>query len=466
MLYVRGNKYDYDEWEALGNPGWSYKDVLPYYIKSEDNRNPYLANSPYHGTGGYLTVEESKWQSPLTTAFVQGGVEMGYPHRDCNGASQLGFMITQGTSRRGWRCSTNKAFLKPVRNRTNLHISMYSNVQKILIDPKTKHAYGVQFEKKGRIYNVQANKEVVLSAGAIGSPQILMLSGVGPADHLQSKGISVLANLSAVGQNMQDQVGLGGMIFRINEPFSVLADRYYNLPTFLNYTVHGSTPLSIKGGVEALAWVRTKYADPTKPDRPDMQLHFTGASDISDNGDYVRTGHGIRDDVWNKYFTPLLYTDTWSILPMALYPLSKGYLLLNSADPNDKPYIEPNYFTDPEGLDIKIQIEAVKIALALSKTDGFQKAGSQLYNATFPGCEAYPLWTDDYYGCWIKQYTLTLSHIIGTCRMGPDSDPNTVVDPTLKVKGGITGLRVIDASIMPQMPGGNTNAIAVLICLH
>ena len=191
-----------------------------------------------------------------------------------------------------------------------------------------------------------------------------------------------------------------------------------------------------------------------------MQLHFTGASEISDGGDYVSPGHGIRPEIFDSYFKPMLYTDTWSILPMALYPKSTGYLLLNSADPYDKPYIEPNYFTDPNGEDIKIQIEAVKIALALSKTEAFQKVGSQFYNATFPGCEAYKLWTDDYYGCWIKQYTLTLSHIIGTCRMGNSSDSNSAVDPTLKVKG-IKGLRVIDASVMPAMPGGNTNAIAV-----
>ena len=167
-------------------------------------------------------------------------------------------MFTQGTTRSGWRCSTNKAFLKPVRSRKNLHISMHSHVLKILIDPNTKKAYGVQFEKKGNIYNVNVTKEVVLSAGAIGSPQILMLSGVGPAAHLQSKGINVLSNLSAVGQNMQDQVGLGGMVFHINQPYSVLDYRYLNLPTLLNYTVYGGTPLSVKGGVEALAWVRTK----------------------------------------------------------------------------------------------------------------------------------------------------------------------------------------------------------------
>merc|ERR1719445_723859 len=203
MLYVRGNRKDYDDWEAAGNPGWGYEEALHYFKKSEDNRNPYLAATKYHSTGGYLTVQEAPWRTPLATAFVEAGVEMGYQNRDGNGEFQTGFMIPQGTIRRGSRCSTAKAFLRPIRHRPNLHIAMNSQVIKILIDNKSKNAFGVRLRRKDKVYTVLADKEVILSAGTLNSAQLLMLSGVGPAGHLQEFGIPVHRNLP-VGENLQD----------------------------------------------------------------------------------------------------------------------------------------------------------------------------------------------------------------------------------------------------------------------
>nr|CAI5845132.1 unnamed protein product [Callosobruchus analis] len=180
MIYIRGNRRDYDLWEMQGNTGWSYEDVLPYFLKSEDNRNPYLTRTPYHSTGGYLTVQESPWRTPLSIAFLQAGKELGYQVRDLNGEIQTGFMLSQGTLRRGARCSTAKAFLRPVRSRSNLHIAMYSQVTKVMIHPTAKRAYGVKVVREGSPPQmVRAKREVILSAGAIGSPHILMLSGVG-----------------------------------------------------------------------------------------------------------------------------------------------------------------------------------------------------------------------------------------------------------------------------------------------
>ena len=262
MLYVRGNKRDYDRWSDLGNTGWSYDEVLPYFIKSEDNRNPYLAQSKYHGTGGYLTVQEPPFRTPLVTAFVDGGVEMGYENRDGNGEIQTGFMVAQTTTRNGARCSTAKAFLRPVRNRKNLHIALNSFVLKVNIDPATQQATGVQFERNGIIYNVKATNEVIVSAGAINSPQLLMLSGVGPADHLNSLGIPVIKDLP-VGNNLQDHISLGGMVFQIDKPYSLIEARILSLPAFVNYTLFKSGPLTSPGGCEGLAWVKTKYADQT-----------------------------------------------------------------------------------------------------------------------------------------------------------------------------------------------------------
>lgn len=171
MLYVRGNRYDYDLWESMGNPGWGWKNVLYYFKKSEDNRNPYLARSPYHAKGGYLTVQESPWHSPLVAAFVEAGTELGYENRDINSEKQTGFMIAQGTIRRGSRCSTAKAFLRPVRLRKNLHVAMNAHVTKVLIDDVNMQATGVEFIRYGKKYRISARREVIMSAGAINSPQ-------------------------------------------------------------------------------------------------------------------------------------------------------------------------------------------------------------------------------------------------------------------------------------------------------
>ncbi|KAG8332563.1 hypothetical protein J6590_020069 [Homalodisca vitripennis] len=177
MLYVRGNRRDYDNWAAMGNEGWSYDEVLPYFMKSEDQRNPYLArNTKYHATGGYLTVQDSPWNTPLGIAFLQAGEEMGYEIRDINGEQQTGYALYQFTMRRGYRCSTAKAFLNPIRLRRNLHVALWTHVTKILIDPTTKRAYGVEFVREGIKKRVLARREVILSAGAINTPQLLMLS--------------------------------------------------------------------------------------------------------------------------------------------------------------------------------------------------------------------------------------------------------------------------------------------------
>lgn len=195
MLYLRGNKRDYDMWEQQGNPGWAYRDVLHYFKKSEDNQNPYLVRTPYHASGGYLTVQEAPWHTPLAAAFVQAGQEMGYENRDINGEYQTGFMIAQGTIRRGSRCSSAKAFLRPARLRKNLHVAMHAHVTKVLVHPKSKRTYGVEFVRKGgKVFRIRAEKEVIVSGGAINSPQLLMLSGIGPREHLQEHGIPVIQN--------------------------------------------------------------------------------------------------------------------------------------------------------------------------------------------------------------------------------------------------------------------------------
>lgn len=342
MIYVRGNHKDYDLWESLGNPGWGSKDAVYYFKKSEDNQNPSLARTTYHATGGYQTVTEPPYHTPLAQAFVDAGMEMGYPNRDCNGEFQSGFMIPQGTIRRGSRCSTGKAFLRPVRLRKNLHISMHSHATRVLIDPKTKIAYGVEFVRDQKVHRVRATKEVILSAGSINSAQLLMLSGVGPKEELAKFKIPLVQPLN-VGNNMQDHVAMGGLTFMINKDYSININRIYSLKTLLQYAVMGDGPLTILGGVEGLGFVKTKYANASE-DWPDIQYHFVSGATNSDDGTQLKKVHGLTDSFYNRMYKSLENKDVFSIIPLLLRPKSKGSIRLRSRNPFDYPLIYPNYF--------------------------------------------------------------------------------------------------------------------------
>ncbi|KAH0950021.1 hypothetical protein HN011_000819 [Eciton burchellii] len=458
MLYVRGNKHDYDHWESIGNIGWGYEQALYYFKKSEDNRNPYLQRSPYHATGGYLTVQESPWKTPLVVAFVQAGVEIGYENRDINGEQQTGFMISQGTIRRESRCSTAKAFLRPIRLRRNIHIAMNSYVTKIVIDPLTRRATGVEFVRNGRKQIVKARKEVILSAGAINSPQILMLSGIGPKEHLQHIGIPVIKNLS-VGDNLQDHIGMGGLTFLIDKPVAIVQDRFPAAPMTMHYVIDGKGPLTTLGGVEGYAFINTIYANHSI-DYPDIQLHMAPASINSDGGAQVRKILGLTDEVYDIVYRPISNRDAWTIIPLLLRPKSRGTVRLRNSNPFYKPVINANYFSDP--MDIVTLVEGAKLAVQISEAKVFQQFGSRLHRIKLPGCKHLKFGSDAYWECHIRHISMTIYHPVGTAKMGPPSDPTAVVDPRLKVYG-IVGLRVIDASIMPTICSGNTNVPVIMI---
>ncbi|XP_032526920.2 glucose dehydrogenase [FAD, quinone] [Danaus plexippus] len=460
MLYIRGNKRDFDQWESFGNPGWGYEDVLPYFKKSEDQRNPYLAkDTKYHSTGGYLTVQDAPYNTPIGAAFLQAGEEMGYDILDINGAQQTGYAWYQFTMRRGTRCSTAKAFLRPVRVRQNLHIALFSHVTKVLIDKDKKRAYGVEFFRDGIKQVVYAKREVILAAGAIGSPQLLMLSGIGPAQHLEEVGIDVVYNSAGVGRNLQDHIAVGGIVFQIDYPISIVMNRLVNINSALRYAVTEDGPLTSSIGLEVVAFINTKYANETE-DWPDIEFMMTSASIPSDGGTQVKVAHGITDEFYEEVFGHLTSKDVCGIFPMMLRPKSRGFIKLRSKNPLDYPLMYHNYLTHPD--DVGVMREGVKAAVAVAETAAMKRLGARYNSKPVPNCKHLPLYTDEYWECYIRQYTMTIYHLSGTAKMGPSSDPMAVVDPELRVYG-VEGLRVIDASIMPAVTNGNINAPVIMI---
>ncbi|XP_014357254.2 glucose dehydrogenase [FAD, quinone] [Papilio machaon] len=460
MLYIRGNKRDFDQWEAFGNPGWGYEDVLPYFKKSEDQRNPYLARDKrHHGVGGYLTVQDAPYNTPIGAAFLQAGEEMGYDITDVNGAQQTGYAWYQFTMRRGTRCSTAKAFLRPVRLRQNLHVSLFSHVTKVLIDKDDKRAYGVQFIKDQLKQIVYAKREVILAAGAIASPQLLMLSGIGPAQHLQEVGIDVIQDSPGVGRNLQDHIAVGGLVFEIDYPISLIMSRLVNINSALRYAVTEDGPLTSSIGLEVVAFINTKYAN-SSDDWPDMEFMMTSASIPSDGGTQVKRAHSITDEFYDEVFGHLTNKDVFGIFPMMLRPKSRGFIKLRSKNPLEYPIMFHNYLTHPD--DVGVLREGVKAAVAVGETQAMKRLGARFNNKPVPNCKHLPLYTDEYWDCMIRQYTMTIYHLSCTAKMGPSTDPMAVVDPTLQVYG-VKGLRVIDASIMPTITNGNINAPVIMI---
>ncbi|XP_055377390.1 glucose dehydrogenase [FAD, quinone] [Condylostylus longicornis] len=441
MMYIRGNREDYDEWEAMGNPGWKYDDVLPFFKMSENNLNIDEVGSKYHATGGPLPVGKFPYNPPMSYAILKAGQELGFNVQDLNGDNATGFMIAQMTSRNGIRYSSARSFLRPARDRSNLQILLNTTVTKVLINPQSKTAHGVEvIDQYGSTRKILVKKEVIISGGAVNSPQILLLSGVGPAEDLQKVGIRPVHNLPGVGKNLQNHVAYFTNFF-VDDADT----RPLNWATAMEYLLFRDGLMSGTGISDVTAKISSTLADP--PNSPDLQFYFGGYL-----ADCAKTGQ-VGELSTNG-------SRAVQIFPAVLRPKSRGYITLASNDPLAPPKIFANYLTNSD--DVKTLIEGIKIAIRISETAAMKPYGIRLDTTPVPGCENIRFGTDEYWTCAVMRNTGPENHQAGSCKMGPATDPLAVVDHELRVRG-IRNLRIMDTSIMPKVTSGNTHGPAVMI---
>ncbi|KAJ8871916.1 hypothetical protein PR048_028256 [Dryococelus australis] len=444
MIYVRGNPADYDLWQQLGNPGWSYHDVLHYFKKWENNQDSDIDRS-LHGSRGPQRVERMRYADTNVWAIVEAFREMGFQVGDVNGVRQDGtVMCVQTYSFNGQRQSANTAFLEPIRDmRHNLYVVTNPFVTRILFggDKVVKVEFTSNNERTAR--RVKVRKECILSAGAINSPQILMLSGIGPMEHLDSLGIPIVKNLK-VGHNLQDHVSTVGVRFSLCQTSQArLSQRTVD---YLEYITSLRGPLSATGVSQVTAFAKCHQVEDEHTCAPEIQYVFGGE---------VRVSNMLENSI-----QPSSYYNELVVLAQLMHPESRGYIRLSTRDPQAKPLIFPHYFSVRN--DANLLIRAHHYATNLGFTFAFQTSQIKLNTQPLPGCEHFPFNSTSYWECILQKYTQPMDHPVGTCKMGPSSDSEAVVDAKLNVYG-IQNLRVIDASIMPTVVTGNTEAAVLMI---
>ena len=433
MVYVRGNPKDFDEWSEAGNPGWSYEEVLPYFKKMESWQN---GADKFRGDDGPLYVSEVSSQlHPLCDNFLSAAEEIGIRlNPDMNGESQEGVGNYQITTHKGQRMSSSRAYLWPIRDRSNLKIVKNAMVTRILI--KNKKAYGVEYLKSGKTVKVAALREVILSAGSINSPQLLQLSGIGPKEVLESVSVRLIHDSPAVGKNLQDHLGVSyfykSKVPTLNDQLRPVLGKIFQ---GLRYILTRTGPLSLS---------------------------------VNQSGGFIRTREGLNKPNIQLYFSPVSYSlespdrrammspDPFSAMLLGISncsPQSRGTVTLRSSDPLKPPIIKPNYLSHED--DVKDLLDGVKVLRKLAKTDSFRAVIGEEFRPG-PDCQ-----TDEEMIEHIKDTVWTVFHPSSTCRMGPDPKID-VVDSQLKVYG-IEALRVADASIFPQLICGNINAATIMV---
>lgn len=425
MIYIRGHRADYDEWASLGNTGWSFEAIRPYFLRSEQQAD--IPNA-HHGTEGPLHVGNRAYTHPLSEAFVAAGQELGYPvNPDFNGAEQCGFGQYQVTQHRGRRWSVADAYLHPVRHRKNLSVRTNVSVRRLLFLERTID--GVEFQRRGQTQKVFARREILLCAGAYNSPHLLLLSGVGPAEELQAHGIPVKQVLPGVGQGLKDHYGYPVLFRTAHQPTLDTAEQFPPFAQHLyQYAVQRKGILT-SNIAESGAFVSLDHQGSI----PDTQYHFIPGF-LMDHGFGNPSGRG------------------YTICGKVLVPKSSGSVRLQSANPAVPPRIDHAYLTDD--YDVALSIRGYRLAQQLGQTEAFAPYRSGIAIPDKPLTEAAAI------EAHIRAKGMTFYHPSSTCRMG--TDPLAVVDPELRLRG-VSGLRVVDASVMPTIVRGNTNAPTIMI---
>ncbi|MBI1262706.1 MAG: choline dehydrogenase [Rhizobiales bacterium] len=425
MIYIRGHGRDYDMWRQMGLEGWGFADVLPYFRRSEGNEN---GNSAFHGGDGPLGVTNVQKTNILFDAFTEAGKQAGHAYTDdFNGPQQEGVGPYQLTIKNGKRCSAAVGYLVPALSRDNLSVEVEALTSRILFEGKK--AVGVEYEQGGVTKTVRANKEVILSGGAVNSPQVLLLSGIGKGEYLKKFGIDVVADLPGVGQNLQDHLD-ATVLYECKLPVSLHSQTnpLRALMTGMQYTFF-KTGLGTSNGLEAGAFLKTR----PELEVPDIQLHFVAAM-MRDHARAKSDRHGFTVHVCQ------------------LRPESRGYIGLKSTNPSEHALIQPNYLAAET--DRVVMREGVRIVRNIVS----QRAMDPYRGPEFwPGADKQ---SDADIDAWIREAAETIYHPVGTAKMG--SDPMAVVDSRCRVHG-LEGLRVVDASVMPTLVGGNTNAPTIMI---
>jgi len=425
LLYVRGHAKDYDHWADLGNKGWSFDEVLPYFKKSEDQER---GQSKFHGVGGPQKVSDLRLRRPIAEFFIKAAIQSGIPfNEDYNAENQEGVAYFQQTAYKGFRWSTAKGFLKPARKRANLEVVSRAQVTRLVLDGNK--AVGVEYIKKGKLITVETSREVILSAGAIGSPQLLQLSGIGPAELLKKVDVPLVKDLTGVGKNLQDHLQIR-LVFKtslrtLNDEVNSLFKQGW---VGLKYILTRTGPLTL-----AASQVTVFTKSNPSVQRPDIQFHMQPLS-ADKPGDGAHKFSAFTSSVCQ------------------LRPYSRGYLEIKSNDPLQYPAIHPNYLSDER--DQKVAVDAIKVARRISEADAL---APHIIDEYVPGRQYQ---TDEELLEAARLYSQTIYHPAGTCKMGQDD--TAVVDERLRVHG-IEGLRVVDASIMPEIISGNTNAPTIMI---
>ncbi|KAF5272021.1 hypothetical protein FQR65_LT05002 [Abscondita terminalis] len=451
MLYIRGNRKDYDSWAIAG---WDYDSVFPYFKKFEALHDFEDERMGKHGEMKITKYRQSSHQ--IRETLIDAYKELGYG--EYSEESPLGYLDTYTNIYKGTRYSAAKSFLWPLKNRKNAHLVMNAQVSRVMLSADLR-ATGVEVRVNDKIMKIKATKEVILSSGSINSPQILMNSGIGPKKHLEELEIPVKKNLP-VGENLRDHVFFPGLMMNVGsqalpkKTFTDIMDEWYE------YLMYKTGTLSTSGVENLLAFVNTKNDSMY----PNLEMYYMP---IHQNDPYhtltiVQRVFSSPPEVVQVQNENLKKSNSIVMIPAITYTKSVGKVILTNNDPFSKPRVFSNYFSDEEGEDLQVLLDGVRFLQKLVKTKAFEPHKPELLNLNIPMCKDIKFDSDDYWRCAIKNISTTVFHLLGTCKMGNKDDPKAVVDPRLRVYG-IKRLRVVDASIIPNMISCNINAATIMI---